>query len=131
MLLPYNSKNPLNDFLDELRDLFEETIERLCGQCTVLNDNLHSCIEQITSSISELGNKISDKIDQIEHPTGNESTEAQMIKGSLQKYWKNELNLRKTAYIKYYRASKLADLYKEICPDENPFVPRKFRYTVH
>ena len=47
-------------FLDELRHLFEETIERLCGHCTVVNDNLHSCMEQMISSISELGNRISD-----------------------------------------------------------------------
>ena len=114
-----------------MRQLFEGTLERLCGHCTVLNDNMHSCMEQMTSSITELGNKISAQIDRMEHFSGGESKEAQIIKGNLQKYWKNELNQRKTAYIKCYRATKLANLYKEMCPEENPFVPRKFRCTIH
>ena len=49
-------KKSTDGFLDELRHIFEETIERLCGHCTVLNDNLHSSMQQIRSSISEFGN---------------------------------------------------------------------------
>ena len=52
-------------------------------------------MELMTSSVSEFGNRISDKINQIEHATGNESTKPQMMKLNVHKYWKNEFNLRK------------------------------------
>ena len=87
-------------------------------------------MEQITTSVSELGSKISERIDKIETHTGYETREAQIIKSNISQYWNNELNERKTAYWKHYRSMKLAELYEAICSEENPFVPRKFRMKV-
>ena len=118
-------KESTEAFLGELKLLFEKTLDRLCGHCTVLGDNMHSCMEQITNSMSEMSSKITEEFNKKESSTGYETREAQMIKNNLSKYWKNELNNRKTAYMKYFRSMKLAELYKEIGQDENPFVPKR------
>ena len=110
---------------------FLSKLDRLSGHCTVLGDNMHSCMEQITNSMSEMSSKITEEFNKKESSTGYETREAQMIKNNLSKYWKNELNNRKTAYMKYFRSMKLAELYKEISQDENPFVPKEFRITVN
>ena len=123
-------KESTEAFLGELKLLFEQTLDRLCGHCTVLGDNMHSCMEQITNSMSEMSSKITEEFNKKESSMGYETREAQMIKNNLSKYWKNELNNRKTAYMKNFRSMKLAELYKEISQDENPFVPKEFRITV-
>ena len=119
-------KESTEAFLGELKLLFEQTLDRLCGHCTVLGDNMHSCMEQIANSMSEMSSKITEEFNKKESSTGYETREAQMIKNNLSKYWKNELKNRKTAYMKYFRSMKLAELYKEISQDENPFVPKEF-----
>ena len=124
-------KESTDTFLNELKQLLDQTLERLCGHCTVLNDNIHSCLEQITTSMSEMGSKIAEEIGRKETSNGNDTREAQIIKNNISQYWKNNLHDRKSAYWKHFRSMKLADLYKEICPEENPFVLRKFRMTIN
>ena len=88
-------------------------------------------MEQITTSMSEMGSKNAEDIGQRETSNGNDKREAQIIKNNISQYWKNYLHDRKSAYWKHFRSMKLAELYKEICPEENPFVPRKFRITIN
>ena len=121
-------KESTEAFLGELKQLFEQTLDKLCGHCTVLGDNMHSCMEQITNSVSEMSSKITEEFNKKESSTGYQTREAQVIKNNLSKYLKNELNNRKT--VKYFRSMKLAELYKEISQDKNPFVPKEFRITV-
>ena len=55
-------KKPTDTFLNELKQLLDQTLERLCGHCTVLSDNNHSYMEQITTSMSEMDRKSQKKL---------------------------------------------------------------------
>ena len=71
-------------------------------------------MEQITTSMPEMGSKIAEEIGRRETSNGNDTSEAQIIKNNISQYWKNNLHDRKSAYWKHFRSMKLEELYKAI-----------------